>query len=202
MNRKINSILYKNRGITLVELIVAMALTVIILAASAAFVTPLYGYYGQKVNEAKAIKVSGLIEDRLKQIIPSAVEMHVDTSTYLSPVGADYYYIYVSNNKIVYRLHGTTQTFIADADYQGFTVALDIKTKCKLDDVSANRNTVLVFVVKIYRNSTLLITRSVVINLFNMDNDTSRKIYRLTSPMYTTNPSESVIYKSIKFKTF
>lgn len=188
------------RGITLIELIVAMALTVIILTAATSFMVPLYRYYGNSVNEAKAIKVSGVIEKRLKEILPSAVEAYVTTATAVTHSGTNgYYYILVASNRIVYRLNGTSQVFLAEAAYEGFNVALEIRPKYKGTATTAYN---ILQITIIMTKNDVEVKRLIVINLHNMTS--APYIYLLNSPNThtVTCPNESTVYRTIKFKVF
>ncbi|MGI6701346.1 MAG: PilW family protein [Christensenellales bacterium] len=183
------------RGITLVELIIAMALTVMILAASTAMINPLYSFYGDSLKKAKAIKVSGLIEKRLKEIVPSMDnEVFVATSV-LSHSGTDYWYIYNESNIVKLRFNNTQKEFLETADYQGFNVEMSIHAKRK--SLGASYDTyyrILVFTIKVKYGSDVLITRNVSIYLNLLTGSETIKVNGGATPVETT------AYKSVKFK--
>lgn len=188
------------RGITLIELIVAMALTVIILTASTAFITPLYSYYGQSVNKAKGIRVSNAIEKRLKEFVPNALNAYVTLSTAaLTGTENKTYYLYVASGKIVLS-HGNgvssiSDIFITDAEYEGFLLSLIIKTKYK--NLETTKYTILQFNLTLTKGTTT-VTRTVTINLPNMDFDLARKIRVLETSNDPAETGASSDYKSLK----
>lgn len=121
-----------NKGITLIELIVAMALTAIILTASTRIMMPIYRLYHSNLEQSNAIRVSGEIEKELRKKITSAVDMSViEDKEIISPI-KDHNYIYIRGGRIYYEevidLSNRDEIpLLSDQSYEGFKVAWTIE---------------------------------------------------------------------------
>lgn len=179
------------KGITLVELIVAMALTVLLLTASTAFVVPMYSYYADSVTQSRAIKVSANIEKRLKEVLPSAANVYVSRNATISHSGADAFYLFIQNGAIVYRKNSTVEEFLLAVDYEGFAVNWIIKVRYKGSE--STRFTMLEFTMTLTKGE-VTITRKTTINFPNMQMNINYKITQLDGTL-----AESTEFKSLKF---
>lgn len=114
------------KGVTLIELIVAMALTVIVLTASTRIMMPMFRLYNENLRQSNAIRVSAEIEQALRNKLTSAIEMSIAEDETLDAIGKNYNYLYIKNGRIVYEenINDVPYTYdlISEEAYEGFDV--------------------------------------------------------------------------------
>ncbi len=117
---------YMNRkGMTLVELIVAIALTGMIVASCAILTNVFTNSYIAGSIQADALLLLDELEDGIDDAFSGATGCWVSTSNYVTPSVSGYHYSYIANNKV--NLYSTVvgnvglQDVISAAAYNGYT---------------------------------------------------------------------------------
>lgn len=197
-----NKLIKNKKGVTLIELIVAMAMTVIILAAATQLINPFYSYYFKSVNDSKAISICSAIEEKLDSTLSRAAMLDVSTATSLSQAG--YYTLYVGTSTGWTTPHVvlkdstsdvSASEFLTEAEYEGFTVSWEMHVFAGTGSETWLFNNI-VFTITLTKG-TYTYTRD--INIYLMSMSQYRDFYYVASTCYVYFDSD---YSGGKYITY